>query len=204
MRYTQPTISKYQSHMLSAAKITTRHYGGVHVWTKHVKKRSIWRLFECFKLSKRLTRGHSHFLRQLTPIHRTKHLVHACSTDLTLACGNVYVDKIGSRHCQGASQVFQKRFGAVFFLIFVWLLQGQIRSNHSEFPISVEYSESRQGQKSEARPAGQVRSNHASWRPTQLGRGPVACCCPMAFCIGCTIQKTCSCFTSSPRTSTWK
>ena len=48
---------------------------------------------ECFKISKRLTRRHSHFLRQLTPTHQKEHLIHACSTDLTLACGNV--DKIG-------------------------------------------------------------------------------------------------------------
>ena len=34
----------------------------------------------------------THFMRQLTTTHRTKHLIHACTTDHALACGNV--DKI--------------------------------------------------------------------------------------------------------------
>ena len=59
---------------------------------QRVKKRSMWRLFECFKIPTHLTRGHSHFLRQLTQAHRTKHLIRACATDPALACGNV--DKI--------------------------------------------------------------------------------------------------------------
>ena len=79
---------------ISISHATTRHghhYGGVHV-DNVSKKRSIWRVFECLKLSTRLTRGHSHFLRQLTPTQRTKHLIHTCTIDHALACGNV--DKI--------------------------------------------------------------------------------------------------------------
>ena len=56
----------------------------------NLKTLDIWRLFECFKIPTRLTRGNSHFLRQLTPTHRTKHFIHACSTDPALACGKTW------------------------------------------------------------------------------------------------------------------
>ena len=69
------TLHSTNQPQIAVSHAKTRHshrYGGVHV-DNVSKERSIWRLFEaceCFKLSMRLTRGHSHFLKQLTPTHR--------------------------------------------------------------------------------------------------------------------------------------